>query len=66
MPINLSIYNLKGQHVKCLHQGTISGDEASFMWDGSDSANNSVASGVYFYRYKQGNTLISKRLLLIR
>lgn len=65
-PINLSIYNFKGQLVKCLHQGTLSGDEASFVWDGRDSANSSVASGVYFYRYEQGNTLINKRLLLVK
>ncbi len=65
-PCELSIYNLKGQLVKRLHQGVLNGDSADFEWDGRDNAFQTVASGVYFYRYAQGNTIITKRLLMIR
>ena len=65
-PCELSIYNLKGQKVKCLHSGYLSTETNSMHWNGMDEANRPVASGVYLSRLTQGNTTISKALLKIK
>jgi hypothetical protein len=65
-PCELTIYNLKGQMVKRLHKGALMGENATLEWNCRDESNRAVAAGVYLYRYTQGNTIISKRLLMIK
>jgi len=66
LPCELTVFNLKGQKVRCLHSGILNNAEDSYEWNGLDSSGKPVAAGVYLYRFAQGNTIITKRLLRIK
>jgi len=65
--INLSIYNIKGQKVKTLINNEIDKGNHSISWKGKDKNNNSVSSGVYFYKLNvNGKTEVVKKCLLLK
>ncbi len=61
---NVSIYNIKGQLVKSLLNGTVSAGQKDLVWNGTDNNNNSVASGVYFYKVETSNQTINRKMVL--
>lgn len=48
--VNLSIFNILGQKVKTLVDGTLSTGRHELKWDGTSDSGQPVASGVYFSR----------------
>jgi hypothetical protein len=64
--VRLEIYNLKGQLVKTLVDGTQVSGLHSIVWNGTDSQNRKVASGVYLYRLSSLNNVQTKRMLLMK
>lgn len=64
--INLSIYNIRGQLVKILINRRIISGSHIVNWNGKDNNNKQVSSGVYFYKLKNGNKSISKKMLLLK
>jgi tetratricopeptide (TPR) repeat protein len=63
--VKIEIYNIKGQKVSTiLNENRLAGLN-SVVWNGKDSRNASVASGVYFYRIEcDGSKKTAKMLLL--
>jgi hypothetical protein len=49
-PVQLDIYNIRGQLVKEIRYETLPKGYHRLVWDGRDRNNRSVGSGVYFYR----------------
>ena len=73
--VELAIYNLRGQKVKDIspsscHPEFIEGrGETTFsaIWNGTDSNNQSVSSGIYFYKLIiNGNTVASEKCMLLK
>ncbi|HNX01352.1 MAG TPA: choice-of-anchor J domain-containing protein [Candidatus Cloacimonadota bacterium] len=62
----LEVYNVKGQLVKTLVNGTLPVGNHQVTWNGTDNQDHSAASGVYFYRLSNGNSLITKRMVLLK
>jgi hypothetical protein len=62
----LIIYNIKGQKVKRLVSDRISAGEHSVVWNGKDSNNKSVASGIYFYKLSADKETAMKKMLLLK
>lgn len=62
--VNLEIYNLKGQKVDSLVNGTQNAGTHSTIWKGIDSRGSKVSSGIYFYRLKVGSQTVTKKILL--
>jgi len=62
-PVQLNVYNLKGQLVKQIFSGTKGSGEQSIAWDGADSQNNKVGSGIYFLRLQSGNKVQTRKLI---
>jgi len=63
-PIELNIYNLRGQKVSnLLNERQVPGEQ-KINWDGCDDAGNRLANGIYFYRLSLGNQIISGKILL--
>jgi hypothetical protein len=77
--VDLLVYNIKGQKVRVFtfpnqssHKATtwqagLGTSEYSVVWNGKDSNNKSVASGIYFYQLKvNGKTEAVKKCLLLK
>lgn len=64
--IDLSIYNIKGQKVRTLINEHKENGTHSIVWNGKDSSNNSVASGLYFYKLTSGKDTVTHKMLLLK
>lgn len=65
-PVELSIYNSTGQHIKTLVKETKTRGTYSIMWNGTDKLGASVSSGIYFYILKAGSVIKMKKCILLR
>jgi len=66
--IEIVIYNLKGQRIKTFSNFTItqSADQQIF-WDGTDSNNQTVSSGIYFYQLVIDNKVcVQNKMILVK
>ncbi|MCD4817994.1 MAG: T9SS type A sorting domain-containing protein [Candidatus Cloacimonetes bacterium] len=64
-PTEISIFNIKGQKVKTLLNEKLAPGEHKVTWEGKDSQNNKVSSGIYFYKMKSGDfSKINKMILM--
>ena len=64
--VELEVYTITGQRVSRLVWGRQAAGEHTLVWDGLDSTGRHVASGVYFYRLRVGETAQTKKMLLVR
>ncbi len=58
--VSLIIYDVLGRQVKELVNGKMSAGEHLIHWDGKNSDDNDVASGVYFYQLEVKNKGVTK------
>lgn len=65
-PVQLGIYNLKGQKVKTLVGGEQSKGKHSIVWDGTDHTGKRVSAGIYFYKLVSGSQVITRKLMLMK
>lgn len=63
---SLVIYNLKGQLVKRLVNGELNAGIHKIVWNGKDSSERSVASGMYLYRLESGEYRATRKMLLMK
>jgi len=64
--VNLEIFNLKGQKVKSFPI-ILNGNQGTVTWNGTDSIDKPVSSGIYFYKLMvDKKTVASKKMLLIK
>ncbi len=66
LPSTLSIYNLRGEKVIELLNAKLPTGIHSVVWNGKDSSQRPVSSGVYFYRYQNGNYSSIKKMMLVK
>jgi flagellar hook assembly protein FlgD len=64
--IELTIYNIKGQKVKTLYSGIAEEGKHTMIWEGKNTNDKSVSSGIYFYKLKTGKNEISRKMLLLK
>jgi len=64
--IEIQIFNLKGQKVRKLIKGEFTSGEHSAVWDGKDDKGKTVSSGLYFYKLRTTEQVISKKMLLLK
>jgi len=64
--VSLIIYDLPGNEVRKLLEGTQLAGAHSVVWDGKDDRGLQVASGIYFYRFKTEGFTDTKRMILMR
>jgi len=66
-PISLDDYNIFGQKVKTLVRSEATPGYFQVVWDGTNEAGQSVASGIYFYRMKVKDQFREmKKLILLK
>lgn len=64
--VEVQVFNINGELIKTLTNAEQSAGKYSVSWNGKDSNNNSVASGIYIYRVMSGNSILSKKMLLLK
>ncbi len=64
--VTLDIYNIKGQKVRTLINKKLDAGTHQVVWNGNDTNDKSVTSGVYFYKMNAGNYTNTKKMILIK
>jgi len=65
--VDLSIYNIKGQKVRQLVSDQLLTGQHSVVWDGKDSHDKQVSSGIYLYNLNiDDKTEATKKCLLLK
>jgi hypothetical protein len=65
-PVELAVYNLSGEKVRVLVNEIHPAGNYKTRWNGTDDSGNRVSSGMYFYRLKSGNFVLSKKMVLLQ
>ena len=64
--VRLEVFTLTGQRVAVLHQGPQQAGYHRLHWDGRDNAGHPLASGTYLYRLVTDETVLTRKLTLLR
>ncbi|TDF72514.1 T9SS-dependent choice-of-anchor J family protein, partial [Candidatus Syntrophosphaera thermopropionivorans] len=65
-PVTIEVYNLKGQLVRTLVNEVKIAGNYSVIWNGRDSHNQPVSSGVYFYKMNAGKYSSTKKMIMMK
>ena len=65
--VSLNVYDIGGRLVKTLFEGESAASSYQVNWDGTDTSQISVASGIYFYQLAvDGETVDTRRMILMK
>ena len=64
--INLTVFNVLGQKVKVLANGSKQAGTHTVNWDGRDEMGATVSTGLYFYTLTDGNNSVTKKMALMK
>jgi Secretion system C-terminal sorting domain/Dockerin type I domain len=64
--VNISIYNVLGQKVVELVDKTLPAGNHKVVWNGNDSNDKTVSSGVYFAKMKAGDYVESRKMVMMK
>jgi flagellar hook assembly protein FlgD len=64
--VRLVVYNLAGQAVRTLFEGTHSGGTYEVVWNGKNEQGLQVPSGVYFVKLNAGAFSGSQRIVVVK
>ena len=64
--VDLVVYDAQGRRVRTLVRGTAAAGVNEVAWDGRNSAGETVASGIYFYRMRVGSDVFTRKMLLLK
>ncbi len=65
-PVEITIFNVKGQRIRTLLRDIKSPGRYSMHWDGRNDRGVTVSTGMYFYRLRIGSYSAVKKMLLLR
>ncbi len=64
--IELSVFNVTGQRIRCLIKGQKAAGLHQVVWNGRDEHGEPVPSGIYYYRLVTTHKVFSKKLVLAK
>ncbi|MBW6515221.1 MAG: T9SS type A sorting domain-containing protein [Candidatus Cloacimonetes bacterium] len=64
--LNISIYNIKGQKIRQLHNAHAERGYGEVIWNGRNDEGKIVASGIYFTKMTIGKTTQVRKMLLLK
>ncbi len=65
-PVSLRVYNVKGELVRVLFEGTKEPGIHTFRWNGKNEHGRDVSSGIYFCNFIAGGTRMTRKMVLLR
>lgn len=66
LDVEVAMYNILGQKIRVLHNGTLSAGSHSLVWDGRNDGGVVASSGVYFYTVKAGSYMAKGKVMFLR
>jgi endonuclease I len=66
VPVELHVYDLAGRLVDVLRSGAESAGAHEVTWQGRDDDGRAVAAGVYVYRLRAGDEVLTRRMVLAK
>ncbi len=66
LSVTIDIYNLKGEKVKNLVSNEFDAGVHTIQWNGKDTNDRQVGSGIYFYRFNAGEYQESQKMIIMR
>ncbi len=64
---NLSVYNIKGEHIKTLISNKpLEAGYYSFSWDGDNKSGKKVGSGIYFFKLKTDKKEFIRKAVMLK
>ncbi|MCD6250682.1 MAG: T9SS type A sorting domain-containing protein [candidate division Zixibacteria bacterium] len=64
--VRLDVFNILGQEVTTLMDGSYSAGDYQVVWDATDKSGRRVATGIYLYRLKVGDERKTKKMLFLK
>ncbi|MBL7032849.1 MAG: CotH kinase family protein [Candidatus Delongbacteria bacterium] len=64
--ISLTLFNTLGEQVAILASGYYTAGQHFAVWDGGNTSENNLSSGIYFYTLRVGESSESRKMLLVR
>lgn len=64
--VQLDLFNILGQNVRTLVDESKPAGEYKAFWNGRDNRGQPVSTGVYLYRLRVGNAVLTKKMLLLK
>ena len=64
--VTLDIYNVKGQLVKTLVNGTQDKGIYIEQWDGFDNNNRKAGTGIYFYKLQTSDYISTRKMIMLK
>jgi hypothetical protein len=64
--VSLKVYNVQGQLVRTVFEGTKTPGFHTLEWDGRNNRGVSVSSGVYFARLEAARTTLTRKMILLK
>lgn len=61
--VRLAIFNLLGQKIRTLVDGTLEAGHHGVHWDGYDDHGHNVVSGAYLYRLQMGSEVLTRKMI---
>lgn len=64
--VSLKVYNVRGQLVATLFDGTRGPGYHTFQWDGVNNRGETVSSGIYFARMLSGRKVLTRKMVMLK
>jgi hypothetical protein len=64
--VSLDIYNIAGQKVRTLVSGDFNAGSHKLLWNGRTDNGSQTSSGVYFYKLKAGDSVQTKKMVMLK
>ena len=64
--VTLEVYDITGRKMQTLYSGPLDAGRYRFKWNGRNALGQAAASGMYIYRLSSENTVISRKMMLLR
>jgi hypothetical protein len=64
--VEMSVYDVRGREVVRLLEGKVDAGRHSVTWDGRAGAGYPAAPGIYWYRMRAGDMVLTRRMVLLK
>jgi hypothetical protein len=64
--VELTVFNVLGQQVNTLISGDCPAGVNRIVWNGTDQGGQAAASGIYLYRLSAGETVLTRKMMLLK